>query len=142
YILTVIAISLAAGGILNSLSVSVSQPYHAGHGTDSITGLLSVAAGVLLTLGIAWFAFKEFPNLRLKSTGKGNTVTLNVEGMNCSKCEMAIIRALNELTGILDVSASAGKGTVVIAMDGNSGFDRREAVQAIRELGYDVREGK
>ncbi len=142
YILTVIFISLAAGGILNSLGVSVSRSYHAGHVTDSITGLLSIAAGVLLIVGMAWFAFKESPNLRLKSSGKGDTVKLYVEGMNCSKCEMAISRALKELTGILDVSASAGKGAVVIAMDRNSGFDRREAVKTIRELGYDVREGK
>lgn len=140
YILTVIIISLAAGGILNSLNVSVSQPYHAGHGTDSITGMLNPAAGVLLLTGMAWFAFKKFYSLRLKSSGKGNTVKLNVEGMNCSKCEMSISRALKEMTGILDVSASTGKGTVVIAMDGNSGFNRREAVKTIRELGYDVKE--
>ncbi len=142
YILTVIVISLAAGGILNSLNVAVSQPYHAGHAMNSITGLLSIAAGVLLVSGMAWFVFREFLYLRLKSSGKGNkheTLKFNVDGMNCSKCEMAVSTALNKLPGILTASASAGKGTVVLALDSGNKFDRVEAVRTIRELGYDVR---
>lgn len=142
YILTVTIISLAAGGILNSLNVSVSRAYHAGHGMDSITGLLSIAAGVILIAGTAWFAFREFLQLRLKSSRKGNTddtVKLNVDGMSCSKCEMTVSRTLKELPGILDASASSGKGTVEIILDRSNGFSRIEAVKAIRNLGYDVK---
>jgi uncharacterized membrane protein YraQ (UPF0718 family)/copper chaperone CopZ len=142
YILTVIVISLAAGGILNSLNVSVSQPYHAGHGMNSITGLLSAAAGVLLISGIAWFTIREFHYFRLKSSEKGTgqgTVKFDVDGMNCSKCEIAVSGALKKLPGILNATASAGKGTVVLALDSGSKFDRVEAVQAISKLGYDVR---
>ncbi len=142
YVLTVIAISLAAGGILNSLNVSVSQPYHAGHEMSSITGLFSAAAGILLISGMAWFALREFLYLRLRSSGKGSsrkTVKFNVDGMSCSKCEMAVIGALEKLPGIVDATASAGKGTVVLALDSGSEFDRVEAVRAISKLGYDVR---
>lgn len=142
YILTVTIISLAAGGILNSLNVSVSRAYHAGHGMDSITGSLSIAAGVLLIAGTAWFAFREFLQLKLKSSRKGNTddtVKLNVDGMSCSKCEMTVSKALKEMPGILDVSASSGKGTVEITLDRSNGFNRIEAVKAIRNLGYDVK---
>ena len=139
YILTVIVISLAAGGILNSLNVSVSGPYHAEHGMNSITGLLSAAAGVLLISGMAWFAFREFLYLRLKSSHGHDTMKFNVEGMNCSKCEMAVSGALNKLPGILNATASAGKNTVVLALDSGIKFDRVEAVRTIRELGYDVR---
>ncbi len=140
YILTVIVISLAAGGILNSLNVSVSQPYHSGHSMDSITGLLSVAAGVLLITGMAWFAFREYLDPMLKSSRRGKTMKYNVDGMNCSNCETKVSRALKKLPGILDVSASSGKGTVEIALDGSPGFSSLDAVKAIRELGYDVKE--
>jgi len=142
YIFTVIAVSLAAGGILNSLNVSVSRPYHAGHGMNSITGLLSTAAGVLLIAGMAWFACRGYLNIRIKFSRTGaveDTLKLNIDGMNCSKCEMAISRALKKMPGILKVSASAGKSTVVIALNGSPGFDRTEAVRTIRKLGYDVR---
>ena len=142
YILTVTFISLAAGGILNSLNVSVSQPYHAGHEMSSITGLLSIAAGVLFVSGMAWFAVRDFINLRLKPSRKGNgqeTVKFNVSGMNCSKCEMAVSEALKKLPGILNATASAGKDTVVLALDSGIKFNRVEAVRTIRELGYDVR---
>ncbi|NOQ23266.1 MAG: hypothetical protein GQ565_11540 [Candidatus Aegiribacteria sp.] len=143
YILTVIVISLAAGGILNSLSVSVSQPYHSGHGMDSITGLLSGAAGVLMIVGMAWFTVKGFLSRRLKSSGKSEsekTLKFNVDGIHCSKCEIVISSALKELPGILDVSASAVNNTVVVALDGNHKFDRSKALHVIRELGYDAKE--
>ena len=142
YILTVTVISLAAGGILNSLNVSVSQPYHDGHAMNSITGLLSAGAGVLFVSGMAWFAFRDFLNLRLKSSRKGNgqeTVKFDVEGMNCSKCEMAVSGALEKLPGILNATASAGKDTVILALDSGIKFDRVETVRTIRELGYNVK---
>ena len=59
--------------------------------------------------------------------------------MNCSKCEMAVSEALKKLPGILNATASAGKDTVVLALDSGIKFNRVDAVRTIRELGYDVR---
>ena len=143
YLLTVIIISLSAGGILNSLSVPVFRAYHSVHDMNSITGLLRGAAGLLLLSGIAWFAFKDASDHQLKSSGKKNserTQVFRIEGMNCSMCETSITSALEKLPGILSVSASANEDKAVIALDGSGRFNKDNAVQIIRKLGYDVGE--
>jgi len=145
YLFTVIFISIAAGGMLNLLSVPVSSAYHSGPGTNSITGLLSGAAGLLLLSGTAWFAFKDALDHRLKSSGKKNSElkqVLCVGGMNCSVCETSIINALEILPGILNVSASASEDEVAVFLDGSVRFDVNKAIQIIRELGYNVKEGE
>ncbi|MEN8209071.1 MAG: permease [Candidatus Fermentibacteria bacterium] len=143
YILTVVLISLAAGGILNSLNVAVSEPYHAEHGMNSITGILSAAAGVLLIAGMIWFAFRDFHYLRMKSSvvsgNMDHTVKFDVDGMNCSNCETAVRDALNKLPGILGVTASAENSTVLLALDRDRKFNRVDTVRTITELGYNVR---
>lgn len=142
YILTVIVISLAAGGILNTLNISVTQPYNSGHSMNSVTGFLRGAAGVLMMAGMIWFAIGDLINRGLKSSGKNESeerLKFQIDGMHCSKCEMTIIGALMELPGILDVSASRGNSTVSITLDKKHGFDRRKVVRVIGELGYDVR---
>jgi uncharacterized membrane protein YraQ (UPF0718 family)/copper chaperone CopZ len=141
YLLTVIIISLAAGGMLNSLSVPVFRAYHSVHDMNSITGLLSGIAGLLLLLGIAWFAFKDTSDHRLKASEKKNserTQIFRIEGMKCSMCETSITSALEKLPGILNVSSSASEDKAVIALDGSGRFNKDNAVQIIRKLGYDV----
>jgi uncharacterized protein len=142
YILTVIFVSLAAGGLLNSLSVSVSAAPHSGHTMNSATGFLAGAAGVLMVIGMAWFAFKgilnRFGGFRAKSRS-GAILELKVEGMSCSRCEAKINDAFMKLPGVLNVTASAGTGTVEIAMKTKNGIDRNKAGRMIRELGYAVK---
>ncbi len=143
YILTVIFISLAAGGILNSLSVAITQPFHSGHSMNSFTSFLSSAAGVLMIAGMAWFALKELLARRKKSSseaGLDKTLTFNVEGIHCSKCENTINNALEKLPGVLGVTASAADSTILVTLDRTGSFSRTQTVQVIKEMGYDAKE--
>lgn len=143
YVMTVIVISLAAGVILNSLSVSVPGSYVSGHEISSFSGLFNAIIGVLLLLGIAWFASRDFRNFRAQPPRKSRsdkTLKLRVDGMHCSMCEMTITRALKKLPGILNIYASANDGTAVIVLDDSRNFNRKEAEDTIRKLGYQVRE--
>jgi len=145
YILTVTVISLAAGGILNLLNITVAQPYHAGHSMNSLTGYLHTYAGVLLLAGMLWFTLKYVLSKRSKSLLKGKpeeTLNFQVDGMHCSKCEIALSNALKKLPGILGVTASSSNSTVRITLDGNHELDRLKAVRLIGELGYKVRENE
>jgi len=144
YLLTVILISLAAGGILNSLTVPVSQAAHAGHEMNSLTGLLSDAAGLLLLAGMIWFVYKDVMDKRRKSSRNNdaeNTLQLNVSGMQCVNCENAVIRKLGELRGVKAVTASASECRVIISLDGTGIFQRDIAEQVITKLGFDSGEG-
>jgi len=61
---------------------------------------------------------------------------INVEGMTCSHCESAVIRAVSAINGVTDVTVDLAEKTVTIAHD--------ESVTAaciqseIEEQGYDV----
>ena len=63
--------------------------------------------------------------------------TLKVNGMSCGGCENAIKRALQQIAGVQDVSASHADGTVAVTYD-----DDRAALptfrQKIETLGYQV----
>ena len=65
------------------------------------------------------------------------TLQLTVTGMTCGGCENAVKRALQQLAGVREVSASHRANEVQVTFD-----DAAVTPQAIRErieaLGYDV----
>lgn len=60
--------------------------------------------------------------------------TLKVSGMTCGGCVASVKRALAELAAGTPVNVDLAKGEVVIA----DTIDRRRAVAAIEDAGYDV----
>jgi copper ion binding protein len=68
---------------------------------------------------------------------KLTTVTIQVEGMTCGKCESRIEKAVGELDGVQEVKASAGISEVWVKYD-----PARAALgsmyEAIRRAGYEV----
>lgn len=63
------------------------------------------------------------------------TVELNVTGMSCHHCEMAVSKALKSLDGVVDASADQQAQKAVVTIE--PGRVSREAmIEAIKKEGY------
>lgn len=65
------------------------------------------------------------------------TITLNVQGMTCNHCKMAVTNALTELTGVQNVEVNLQEGTVNVEYD-EAKVDVEKMKEAIEDQGYDV----
>ncbi|MGC8802220.1 MAG: cation transporter [Bacteroidales bacterium] len=64
-------------------------------------------------------------------------VKFNVSGMTCSNCEEHVRHAVNELPGIIDVSANSEEGLAHVKFD-RSKTDKATIAKAIDGTGYKV----
>lgn len=64
--------------------------------------------------------------------------TFVVEGMTCGSCVRHINQALREVHGVRDVDVRLREGSVLVTHEDAS---RDAMLQAIREAGYEPREG-
>lgn len=62
------------------------------------------------------------------------SIIINVEGMSCSHCEMAVQKAAESVQGVSSAKASAKKGIVKIKADNTDVTDAVKA--AIIEAGF------
>ncbi|WP_010632716.1 copper chaperone CopZ [Sporolactobacillus vineae] len=63
--------------------------------------------------------------------------TLNVHGMSCGHCKMAVTNALKELDGVSNVSVDLENGKAAVEYDESKvQFDNMK--DAVEEQGYDV----
>ncbi|MBQ6860773.1 MAG: heavy-metal-associated domain-containing protein [Clostridia bacterium] len=62
----------------------------------------------------------------------------NVEGMMCGGCENRVKTALGEIEGVKEVIANHENGTVKVTLENE--IDREILVEAIENLGFDVKE--
>ncbi|CAI8840516.1 copper chaperone [Bacillus pseudomycoides] len=65
------------------------------------------------------------------------TVTLNVQGMTCNHCKMAVTNALQELNGVNGVAVELQAGTVAVEYD-EAKVNIEQLKDAIEEQGYDI----
>ncbi|AIK38768.1 copper chaperone CopZ [Bacillus pseudomycoides] len=65
------------------------------------------------------------------------TVTLNVQGMTCNHCKMAVTNALQELNGVNGVAVELQAGTVAVEYDEEK-VNIEQLKDAIEEQGYDI----
>ncbi|WP_163970290.1 copper chaperone CopZ [Oceanobacillus halotolerans] len=63
--------------------------------------------------------------------------TLDVQGMTCGHCKMAVEGALNELDGVSAVEVDLGTGKVTVTYD-ESQVTLEAMQEAIEDQGYDV----
>jgi len=139
YILTVVAVSLAAGLILNNLDVSVAGMESHSHTSGGAMEALSTAAGVLMLAGMAWLGiFDLLRRARRRRTSVTSTqgLLLEVSGMSCSGCEARIRSALSALPGVRNVEASADDGTVRIIPESEGEPSRDAIAETVSGLGY------
>ncbi|HDX9577236.1 TPA: copper chaperone CopZ [Bacillus pseudomycoides] len=65
------------------------------------------------------------------------TITLNVQGMTCNHCKMAVTNVLTELEGVKNVEVQLQEGTVNVEYD-EAKVDVGKMKEAIEDQGYDV----
>lgn len=63
--------------------------------------------------------------------------TLNVEGMSCGHCKLAVEEELSELEGVERSNADVEKGIVEVSYD-EGRVSEEQLVGAIEEAGYTV----
>ncbi len=73
---------------------------------------------------------------RNKEVNMNQQTTINVDGMSCGHCEMAIVKTLQTIPGIIDVKASHENNNVVIVHDNE--LDTKTVKQKVEEAGYQV----
>jgi len=64
-------------------------------------------------------------------------VLLNVEGMSCSHCEKAVMKAVGALSGVKSVEVNLKDKTVTVEHDPNKAT-LEQIKHEIEEQGYDV----
>lgn len=65
------------------------------------------------------------------------TIVLDVQGMTCGHCKMAVNGALTDLDGVSKVDVNLETGKVTVEYDsGKVNFDQMK--EAVEEQGYDV----
>lgn len=62
--------------------------------------------------------------------------TVNVDGMTCGHCEMAVVKAIKTIPGVIDAAASHEKNEVVITHDKE--LNAEEVKQKVADAGYQV----
>lgn len=66
------------------------------------------------------------------------TIILNVQGMTCGHCKMAVTNALKELDGVSNVEVHLQEGTVDVDYD-EAKVNVAKLKEAIEDQGYDVK---
>ncbi len=69
-------------------------------------------------------------------TSATTTTTYAVTGMTCGHCELSVREELEELDGVLDVSADHATGQVVVTSSGP--LDEAAVAAAVEEAGYSL----
>ena len=70
---------------------------------------------------------------------KAEIMDFSVSGMSCGGCEGKISKALNEISGVKKVTASASNGTVIVKV---KGVDSQAISDKITSVGFVVEWGK
>ena len=134
YLLTLIVVSLAAGLLLNNISLpgaGVSGECHAG----GLPLWKNVAAG-LFYAALGFHALKTLKG-RVKAMNAGSgtaTVVMTVTGMTCGNCVKHVEEALGKLAGVRSVRVVLERGKALIEPD--TAFSACAALSAVKARGY------
>ena len=84
--------------------------------------------------GAAVFA-EAYPAMKKKKGGFAMT-TVNISGMSCNHCVMAVTKALDEVDGIVDIKVDLTKGEATF--DEVKPVDMDTVKEKVKEAGYEV----
>ena len=136
YLLTIVGFAIGFGLLLNVTGLEL---YTATAGDDCCTAAATLPSpfkmicATILTLMITFALMMKFFN-RFKNhkPSEPDTVVYKVEDMHCSHCEAAVVRAVEEVTGVEKAKASASAKSLTV-----KGPATEEAVRkAVESIGY------
>lgn len=110
--------------------------------TKTFLGIVTVFAALMLAF--PYYGHIFYPKANKKEvlviySENIQEVKLKVSGMTCASCEEHIKHAVNQLPGIVSVSANSEEGIANVKFD-NSKTDKVKITKAIDETGYKVSE--
>ena len=117
YLLVIVGFSILFGLLVNALGINISPM--AGQDafctTEAMTsGTFKIICSILLTIFIIYaLSMKLFSKFTHKEADPDMAV-YSVEGMHCSHCEAAVVRAVENITGVESAKASATRNTLTI----------------------------
>jgi copper chaperone CopZ len=109
--------------------------------TKKFLGIVTVFACLMMAFPYYGHIFYPKTNKEVVVISSDNIqeVKFNVSGMTCASCEEHVKHAVNELPGIVSVSANSNDGIANVKFD-NSKTDKAAITKAIDEAGYKVQE--
>jgi len=117
YLLVIVCFSILFGLLVNALGFTVPPMSGSDACCASETMLPStfkIICSILLTLFILFaLTMKLFSKFTHKEADP-DTAVYTVEGMHCSHCEAAVVRAVEDLSGVESAKASATRNTLTI----------------------------
>lgn len=110
--------------------------------TKKFLGIVTVFAFLMMAFPYYGHIFypkanKEVVVISSENIQNIQEVKFNVSGMTCASCEEHIKHAVNQLPGIVSVSANSEEGIANVKFD-NSKVDKATIIKAIDETGYKV----
>jgi copper chaperone CopZ len=136
YLATVAVSALGGGLILDALAAGLDlrlPALHVGHHHHGIGWLEHLWAGLLVAVMVVAFRPTRSAAGAAALGRDAATVTLAVEGMNCSHCTASVEQALREQPGVTSVSVSLAEERAVVA---GNGLDAVALAAAVSDLGY------
>ena len=108
--------------------------------TKTFLGIVTVFAALMMAFPYYGDIFypKADKQMLVVSSSNIHEIKFNVSGMTCSSCEAHVKHAVNELPGILSVTANYEEGSVSVQFD-ESKTSKDEIVKAIDTTGYKVK---
>ena len=134
YLLTIVVFSVLFGLLVNAVGFEVpinmthSAHMHGVAGPGVFKLVCAITLTLLITFALAMKLFERFS----KKTVDPNTAVYTVEGMHCSHCEAAVVRAVEEIPGVEEAKASATRKTLTIK--GTASAD--DIRSAVEKTGY------
>jgi hypothetical protein len=135
YLLVIIVFSVLFGCLVNAIGIGVPSLTTGDSccaGETVWPSAFKLVCAVVLTLLILFaLTMKLFERFSHKAVDPDTTV-YTVEGMHCSHCEAAVMRAVEDIPGVESAKASAGRKTLTI-----KGPAQEEAIRtAVEKAGY------
>jgi hypothetical protein len=136
YLLVIIGFSILFGCLVNAIGIHVpslaaGDPCCAGE--TVLPSTFKLVCAVVLTLLILFaLTMKLFERFSHKAAADPDTAVYTVEGMHCSHCEAAVMRAVENIPGVESAKASASRKSLSI-----KGPASEEAIrEAVEKAGY------
>lgn len=136
YLLVIIGFSILFGCLVNAVGIRIPS-LAAGDsccvGETVLPSTFKLVCAVVLTLLILFaLTMKLFERFSHKAAADPDTAVYTVEGMHCSHCEAAVMRAVENISGVESAKASASRKSLSI-----KGPASEEAIrEAVEKAGY------
>lgn len=117
YLLVIVGFSILFGLLVNTIGLHVTPlvGHDACCASEAMTpGTFQMICSILLSLFILFALVMKLFSRFLHKEAAPDTAVYTVEGMHCSHCEAAVVRAVEDVPGVESASASASRKTLTI----------------------------